>query len=471
MKSLRYQMDANYRMIPEVANETMNARTGESDDMHYRPDRAGFSMMLLLMVLWVCVIPVVGNAAPPDPGSAPPPSVVVIPVATLDMVPATEYVGHAEAIQAVDLYAQVVGNIRSVHFEDGQKIKDGMLLFTIEPDIYQARVSAAEAALSQAKASYEGNQADVTSSESNIVSAEADLDAARAAFTRADKYLKRIRSVDERSIVKANLDTAISDFLQTKARVTQAKALIRQRESQLLQAKALLKQGQARILQAQADLDVSRINLAYTEIHSPITGRIGRALATKGNFVGPSSGPLAHIVQMDPIRVVYSISENDLAGVQKALTDAGKDTDRLLAPQLTLANGDAYAHPGHVDFVDNQVNPSTGTIAVRAVFDNPDGQLLPGQYVTVRVKTSAPKMVPVVPQSAVQQDQKGAFVLVVDKDNRVEVRRVQTGPVTGELWAIESGLTPGDMVIIQGIQKVRPGQTVKAVTADNVQGR
>lgn len=467
---MRYQVDTNYRIIPEKENGTTHSRTGRINDMHYRRARVGFGV-LLLVVLWTCIIPVAGIAAPPGPGSAPPPAVVVTPVTEQDIVPATEYVGHVEAIQAVDLYAQVVGNIRSVHFEDGQKIKEGMLLFTIEPDIYQARVSAAEAALAQAKASYEGNQADVASAEANVASAEADLNSARAAFIRADKYLKRIRSVDERSIVKANLDTAVSDFLQTKARVAQTKAMIRQRESQLLQAKAVLKQGQARILQAQADLDASRINLAYTEIHSPITGRIGKAIATKGNFVGPSSGSLAHIVQMDPIRVVYSISENDLAAIQKALADTGKDTERLLAPRLTLSNGDPYGHPGHVDFVDNQVNPSTGTIAIRAVFDNPDGLLLPGQYVTVRVKTSAPKMVPVVPQSAVQQDQKGAFVLVVEKDNRVGVRRVQTGPVTGELWAIEYGLTKGEMLIIQGIQKVRPGQTVKAVTADKVQGR
>ena len=471
-KSLQHQVDMNYlkRTVPEWVIRTIRTRTGPNKNRDCRRYPVGLAAALLSM-LTLCMLPVVGVAAPPGPGSAPPPAVVVAPVTEQDIVPTTEYVGHVEAIQAVDLYAQVVGNIRSVHFEDGQKITDGTLLFTIEQDIYEARVSAAEAALEQARASYEGTQADIVTAEANVAAAEADLNAASAAFQRADKYLQRIRSVDKRSIVQANLDTAISDFLQTKARVTQSKALIRQRESQLMQSRAMLKQGQARILQAQADLKVSRINLAYTEIHSPITGRIGRTTATKGNYVGPGSGPLARIVQMDPIRVVYSISENDLSGIQKAFADAGKDTGRALAPQLTLANGDLYTHTGRVDFVDNQVDPSTGTIAVRAVFENPEGLLLPGLYVTIRVKASAPKMVPVVPQGAVQQDQEGAFVFVVDKDSRVELRRVQTGPVTGELWAVESGLTRGERIIIQGIQKVRPGQTVKAVTADKVQGR
>jgi RND family efflux transporter MFP subunit len=466
---LHYKIDSNHpeQTVPEWTIGNRRTHAGPIKNRECRRFLVYSALNLLLM----CIFPVMAFAGPPGPGSAPPPAVVVAPVTEQDIVPATEYVGHVEAIQAVNLFAQVVGNIQSVHFEDGQKVKEGTRLFTIEQDIYKVRVSAADAALAQAGASYEGAQADIAAAESHVVATEADLDAVRAAFKRADKYLKRIRSVDARSIVQANLDSAISEFLQTKARVAQTKALIRQRESQLLQARALLKQAQARILLAQADLDAARINLAYTEIFSPITGRIGKAAATKGNYVGPGSGPLAHIAQMDPIRVVYSISENDLPAIQKALTDAGRPSGHLLAPELRLSNGEPFKPTGHVDFVDNQVDPGTGTIAVWAVFENPDGLLLPGQYVTILVKASAPNLVAVVPQSAVQQDREGAFVLVVDKENRVEIRRVKTGPVTGEHWAIESGLTRGDRVIVQGVQKARPGKTVKAVTAGKVQGR
>ena len=466
---MQYQDRTNHfkRKRPEWAIEKIHPPSGPVNTVH----GPRFSILWAVTLMVIFILPRVGTAAPPGPGSAPPPAVVVTSVTEQDIVPATEYVGHVEAIQAVDLVAQVVGNIESVHFDDGQQVDTGTLLFTIEQDIYKARVSAAEAALAQARASSEGTRADIAAAESNVVAAQADLVAVRAAFDRADKYLKRIRSVDERSIVQANLDAAESDFLQTRARVNQAEAMVRQRKSQVMQARALLEQGQARIMQAQADLDVARINLAYTEIRSPIAGRIGKAALTKGNYVGPSSGPLARIVQMDPIRVVYSISENDLVAIRKAMADAARTTGRLLAPQLRLATGEMYKETGRMDFVDNQVDPATGTIAVWAEFDNPDGLLLPGQYVTVLVKASAPKMLPVVPQSAVQQDHEGAFVLVVDKENRVAIRRIQTGPVTGEMWAVESGLIKGERIIVQGVQKVQPGQTVKVVVSGNVQGR
>ena len=382
-----------------------------------------------------------------------------------DVVPASEYVGHVEAIQAVDLYAQVVGTIRQVHFEDGQLVKEGLLLFTIEPAPYQARVAAAEAGLAQARASREGARADLEAARSAVEAAEADRNAAGAALDRTDKYLTRMRSVDERSIVQANLEAAESDFLQAKARVAQTKALIHQRESQVLQSQALLNLGEARILQAKADLELARINRGYTELRSPITGRIGKAAATQGNYVGPATGPLARIVQMDPIRVVYSISENDVIAVQEAQAEAGSPKTRLLAPQLRLADGRLFAGTGHVSFVDNQVDPATGTIAVRARFQNPSRLLISGQYVTVLVKAAAPKVMPVVPQAAVLVNQEGRYVLTVDAESRAVPRPITIGPAVGIGWAVESGLRAGEQIIVGGIQKVRPGQAVTVAPA------
>lgn len=424
---------------------------------------------LALLTPLLCALPSVPQAAPPGAGG-PPPKVAVAVVTEVDVVPASEYVGHVEAIQAVDLYAQVVGTIREVHFEDGQAVSEGSLLFSIEPALYQARVDAAAAGLAQARAMQAGARADLEAARSGVEAADADLRSAEAASDRADKFLQRMRSVDERSIVQADREAAESVALQAKAKIAQASALIHQRQSQVLQAEAQLTQAEAKILQAGADLELARIQRGYTEIHSPITGVIGKAANTRGNYVGPTTGPLARIVQMDPVRVVYSISENDVLAVQEAQAAAGAAKTRLLSPRLRLADGRQFDSAGHLSFVDNQVDPATGTIAVRAEFANPGHLLIPGQYVTVQVKADAPKVLPLVPQAAVLVNQEGRYVLVVDADNRAVPRPITIGPAVGTGWAVEAGLRAGEPVIVQGIQKVRPNQVVEAVPAQP-QGR
>jgi len=230
--------------------------------------------------------------------------------------------------------------------------------------------------------------------------------------------------------------------------------------------------AKAQFEQANANLQIAQINLGYTSIKAPINGRIGRTAFTKGNLVGPNSGALARIVQLDPIRVVYSISENDLTAINMALKDAERGKNNpVLMPRIKLADGQILKIEGHVDFVDNTVNVSTGTIAVRALFKNPKVILIPGQYVTVLVARKEPKPMPVVPQAAVLEDHNGRYVLLVDDQNRVAVRRVKTGPVVGANWAVESGLAVNDKVIVEGIQKVRPGQIVKTTLTDEHQGR
>jgi RND family efflux transporter MFP subunit len=365
-------------------------------------------VMIPLLLLAAAV-----RAIAASPG-APPPTVVVAPVVEQDIVPATEYVGHVEAIQLVDLRARVEGFLEQVNFREGDFVHAGDLLYVIEQAPYQAKVAADKAS----------------------------VDAAEAELARATQHLQRLRAARTESIPATDIDSAVAAELTAKARLAGA----------------------------QAALAVSRLDLEYTVIKAPISGRIGRTVYTKGNLLGPTSGPLSRIVQLDPIRVVYSISENDLAAIQKAMAAAGTDKGRFLTPQLRLADGEPFKGRGHVSFVDNQVDTDTGTVAVRAVFANTDGLLLPGQYVTVLVKAAIPKLLPMVPQNAVQQDQEGPFVLVVDREKRVGIRRVQTGPVTETMWAIESGLAPGELVIVQGVQKVQPGQTVKTAAAA-AQGR
>lgn len=364
-----------------------------------------FSVVAMLLIL-ILVFPVASDAGPPGPSRGRPPVVTVAVVTEQDVNPPTEYVGHVEAIQYVDLRARVEGFLERVDFKEGGNVKAGDLLYVIEQAPYRARVDAASAQVAQA----------------------------RAMLQKATQHLKRLRAARPESVPATEMDDAIAEEYQARARLKAARA----------------------------GLKIARIDLGYTIIKAPISGRIGKTAYTKGNLVNLLSGPLARIVQMDPVRVVYSVSENDIPVIRRALHDATHGgQDLLLAPRLRLPDGQVYKMTGHVDFVDNQVDPSTGTIAVRAIFSNPDGILIPGQYVTVLVQRRKPKIMPVVPQSAVLINRKGRYVLVVDSDNRAVARFITIGPAIGTLWAVKSGLRAGERIIVQGLQKVRPGQKIQ----------
>ncbi len=366
---------------------------------------------VLLALLLTSVFPWSAAADPPGPGGGPPPLVTVAAVIEQDVNPPAEYVGHVEAIQSVDLRARVEGFLEQVKFKEGGDVNAGDMLYVIEQAPYQARVDVDKARVAQAKAT----------------------------LTKALQYLHRVRAVSSGLVSAADIDKAVADELLARAHLQEAKA----------------------------DIELSELDLAYTTVRAPIKGRIGRTVFTKGNLVEPDSGPLARIVQLDPIRVVYSISENDLAAVRAAIGDSSPDKKKYtLIPRIKLPSGEILKTSGHVDFVDNTVDAKTGTIAIWAVFDNHDGLLLPGQYVTALISRSQGKQLPMVPQAAVQEDHDGRYVLVVDSENRVIQRRITTGPVVHTQWAVESGLAAGEMVIVQGVQKVQPGQIVKTITED-----
>ena len=366
--------------------------------------------VLLLGLILTLFSPCGVTAAPPSKQGGPPPLVTVTSVTLEDVNPAAEYVGHVEAIQAVEIRARVEGFLEQVNFKEGDFVQAGDVLYLIEQAPYKAKVAADRARLAQAEAELE----------------------------RANRHLKRLQAARPESIRATDMDDAVAAQLRAKAQLSEARATLTR----------------------------SELDLGYTTIKAPISGRLGRTAFTKGNLVNQASGPLARIVQLDPIRVVYSISQNDLSAIQVALKDSSENNkDPILVPHIKLPNEENYESPGQVDFVNNQVDSSTGTIAVWAVFDNHDGLLLPGQYVTVLIRHSKTKMLPVVPQSAIQEDREGRYVLVVDGDNRVLQRRVKTGPVVGAMWAIESGLAAEEKVIVEGVQKVRPGMVVKTTTS------
>ena len=403
----------------QTATAAINGNSKYSEARYNKKDARDLlngPSILFLSILLILGIHCKAIAAPAGPTTGPQPQVTVAKVIEQDVNPPSEYVGHVEAVQSVNLRARVEGFLERVEFKEGSDVHAGDLLYVIEQAPYLAKVDADKASLAQAE----------------------------AILTKAQQYLRRAQNVRSGGISATDLDNAVAEELRAKAQLEQAKA----------------------------NLQIARININYTSIRAPINGRIGRTAFTIGNLVGPNSGALARIVQLDPIRVVYSISENDFAAVNIALKDADQGKNNpILMPRIKLADGQILKIEGHVDFVDNTVDVSTGTIAVRALFKNLDGTLLPGQYVTILVTKSTPKPMPVVPQTAVLEDHEGRYVLLVDNQSRVGVRRIKTGPVVGANWAVESGLSVNERVIVEGVQKVRPGQTVKTITADEHQGR
>ena len=342
-----------------------------------------------------------GEQASTEAG-APPPAVVVAPAVTREVAGTAEFVGRTEAVNEVDVRARVQGFLIDRPFREGDSAATGELLFVIDPAEFEAAVKAATATLHDAQAAYK----------------VAESEARRA-----------------RDLVEKGGNLAITE------------AEIERREGEAERAKAAIEAAEAALRQAELDL-------GYTRIQTPITGRVGAAAYDVGNLIGPDSGVLANVVSLEPIHVSFPISEQAYLLYLKA------EEKPTVVPRLRLADGSIYAHEGEIEFVDNRVDPTTGTIRVRAEFPNPESLLLPGQFVNVVLTVGEEEKRVVVPQAAVQQNQTGPFVLVVGEDNRVEARQIETGARVGPDLVVEQGLQAGETVIVQGLQKARPGAEV-----------
>lgn len=348
------------------------------------------------------------------------PAVIVAPVVDEPIVTPQVFVGTVEAIQEVELRARVEGFLDTVAFKEGQMVKANELLYQIEQAQYQASLDQSKAQEAEAQAA--------------LLSAQAQAEDTQAEFERQAQLLTRGNT--------------------SQARYDQSKAA---RD----QAKAAVSQAQAQIEAAKANIEQAQLNLSYTQVTSPIAGKIGKTAVTQGNLVDPSTGVLATVVQLNPIRVVISVSDAEYVQVVERINKLKVEPDKpLYAFELTLPTGQKYDQPGSFSFVDNQVDPNTGTIAVRINFDNPEQLLVPGQFVRVTTSQAEPEKKPVVPAKAVQQDRKGRFVFVIGQDNRAIRRDITVGPQVKDGWAVESGLTPGEMVIVDGIQKIANGVEV-----------
>ncbi len=360
------------------------------------------------------------GAAAQDEAAAPKPAVMVAPVVNESVDNKQVFVGNIEAIQQVELRARVEGFLEKVLFKEGQMVTAGQLLYQIQKAQYQASLDQATANEEQAQATLQSAQAQVTDTQAEFERQAALLNRGNTSQARYDQ-------------AKAARDKAVASESEAKAHIASTKA----------------------------DIEQAKLNLSYTDISSPTTGKIGKTAVTEGNLVDSSSGVLATVVQLDPIRVVFSISDADYVEIrQQLIKDKVQDGSKVFDFNLTLPTGEPYQYPGSFSFVDNQVDPNTGTIAIRADFQNPQQLLVPGQFVRVTTSEAKPKTLPVVPAKAVQQDRKGRYVFVLGKEDRAERRDVTVGERVKDGWAVEKGLLAGEMVVVEGIQKVHNGVQV-----------
>lgn len=364
--------------------------------------RSVAGMLVAAMLSSVC-----GSLPAAAQQNAPPPAVLVQAAVEKPLADQAEFVGRAAALDKVELRARVKGFLGPRQFADGDQVKEGQVVFLIEPETYQAAV------------------------DQKI----AQRDAARAALANAENQLKRAAE-----LLRTNTGTQVT---------------YDQRLSEQLQAKAALEDASAQLRDAE-------LQLSYTQIKSPITGRIGRAAVSPGNLVSPDSGVLATVVSERPIRVLFPVTQRELLDARRGTGAGGGDN---IIARLRLADGKIYNETGKIDFLDVTVDPKTDTQIVRATFDNKEGLLTDGQTVRVIIEGEKPPTVIAVPQAAIAIDQTGPYLFVVNDKNVAEQRRVKTGVTRDGLVAIVDGLKAGERVIIQGQQRVRPGMTVKPSTA------
>lgn len=326
-----------------------------------------------------------------------------------DVSPRHEFVGRVEAVNAVDIRSRIEGFIDARLFNEGQFVEKDQDLFVMDG-------RALEIALADAKAT---------------------LASAQATVADARRRLERNRSLSN-TVSRATLE-----------------------ESQ-----AARETAEAGVLSAEAKVSQAELNLSYSRISSPMHGRIGAAAMSVGSFVSASSPALARVVQMDPIRVVFSVSDRTILDLRDAAGGISKDElAKRYKPALSLSNGQRYEQVGEIEFFGNEIDERTGTLPIRTLFPNPELLLTPGQFVTVIAAEAEPRFRPVVPLGAVQQDREGKYVLLVDGSDKVVLRRIEVSDRRDGSWIVEDGLKGEEKLIVEGLQNVSEGSPVKAVPA------
>lgn len=370
------------------------------------------------------------------------PAVEVVTVQQRDVPIYHEWIGTLNGLVNADIKAQVSGYLLSQNYVEGSFVRQGQLLFQIDPRPFQAVVEQARGQLAQANGQLAQAASQLQQAEAQLITAQANQ---RKAQLDEDRYAPLAR---EQAVTQQDLDNATQNNLAAKAQVEAAKA-------QIATANAQIQADGAAVLAANAALATARLNLGFTRLTSPIDGIAGAAQTQVGNLVGPSSNAVTTVSTLDPIKANFTVSE------QEYLSFTRNDTAlHRLQLELVLADGTTYAHKGKFSFADRQVNPETGAIQLIGLFPNPGNTLRPGQYGRVRAVIGTTSGALLVPQRSVSELQGTYQVAVVDPGNTVRVATVQVGDRVGRSWIVRDGLKPGERVIAEGALKVRPGMQV-----------
>jgi RND family efflux transporter MFP subunit len=395
-----------------------DAKPADADAETSGPGGAGLGLGVLLLLVAAAVGFALyhfwGFWRPPQTAAAPPPPTVTVAKPLVrDLIEWNEFTGQFQAVDSVDVRARVSGYLESIHFTDGQLVKKGDLLFVIEPRPFELALASAKANLAQAKA---------------------NLDLAKSQLNRTvqlrEKDFAAQETLDER---QATVETAI-----------------------------------ATVQSAEAALEQAQLNLDYTHVVAPISGRVSRHEVSVGNLVlgginGSSTTLLTNIVSLDPIHLVFNVSEADGIAYKERVRrgEIPSARDGKVEVEGQLMNQDQWTLHGAIDFVDNQYDPSAGTIVVRARFPNPGMFITPGQFGRVRVPISKKRPTLLVPDEAIVTDQASKLLYVVDKDGKVSAKTVDLGPTVGDnLRVVHSGITANDEIVVDGLMRARPGATV-----------
>ncbi len=388
-----------------------------------------------------------------DKAAASPPVPVVVTTVLQKTVPIiSEFTARADAKDTVDVRARVEAFLEGIHFEEGRLVKKGQLLFTLDKRKYEADLQNAKAQLAKANADLELARNKVT-----VDTARASVDQAKAQLGKADLDVNRLTPLaKEKAVPQQDLDNALVAQQVARSNLEASQSTY---ENVVLNQKVSIEQAKAAVLAGEASVRNAELSLSYCTITSPIDGLIGQRLVSVGNLVGRGEPTLlATVSALDPLRVSFALSEAEYLMAARRL--AGGSSRRPLPIDLILADGTVFPHKGRVTIASRAVDEKTGTLTLVAEFPNPQGLIRPGQFGRVRGVIDTVENAILVPQVAVMEQQSAKTVYVVADGNKVAVRTVVLGDRAGNMAIVKDGVKPGERVITEGMQKVRPGMTV-----------
>jgi membrane fusion protein, multidrug efflux system len=419
-------------------------------------------VLSLLLLLCFSRLSVVHAQTKPGPPSAPPVTVSVIEVTPKTLPLYTEFTGTTDSLDTADIRARVDGYIDQKLFHGGQIVKAGERLYLLDQSTFIAEVQKAKAAVAKAEADLQYAKEGV-----EVFRAESRLAQSRAVLIKTEQDVARYTPlVKDHAASQQDLDSSVAQRDATKEEVSTRKTELTQTK---LTQRTQIALATAELESARASLRLAELNLGYTDIRAPVTGRIAESDAFVGSLATKnSSKPLTQLSPLDPIQVKVKIGERDYLNYTRILSaneeERRKQIGALFHFQLLLGDGSTYPYPGRFRSADRAVDPTTGTLEITLDFPNPQGILLPGVFSRVKIQTGEKSGVFLVPQRAITELQGVRTVYVVGKEGTVEARTVTASDRLGNLWAIEKGLAAGDRVIVEGIQRVQPGIKVNVKT-------